>query len=136
MPFAMYRVFCAAPGLELERQAFHEAIGAFNEQKGMPRGVLFVPVSVPVNMTDKRVYQAAVDANVRACRFFVQVLQGTWGPPELNFEREFELAAECAGRVVLCKAPECGAGKMFRDLEEFKSLLFQQFLEWLATIPE
>ena len=142
MPFAMYRVFCAAPGnLEPERQAFHEAIGDFNELHGIPAGILLVPVSLPINMTDKRVYQAAIDANVRSCRYFVQVLHDTWGPAAMNFEREFAMAAECAGRAVLIKAPglelpEQAAAKEFRDLDEFKSLLLLQFKEWLATIPK
>src|ERR1035438_2083660 len=93
MTYALHRVFCSTPGdLEPERQAFHDVIGEVNEAEGMPRNVLFVPVSIVPLMVNKLFFQPAVDANVRECKFFVQVLQHTWGPPERNFESDYNLA--------------------------------------------
>jgi hypothetical protein len=43
-------------------------------------------------MVNKLAFQPLVDANVRECTFFVQVLQNTWGPPQKNFEVEYNLA--------------------------------------------
>jgi hypothetical protein len=40
-----YRVFIASPsGLAPERQAFRDAIQAYNEMDALSRGVLFLPV--------------------------------------------------------------------------------------------
>jgi hypothetical protein len=95
MSYQMHRVFCATPGdLEPERRIFYEVAGQVNEAEGMPHGVLLVPVAVEPRMVNKAMFQPVVDANVRACRFFVQVLADTWGPPQRNFRREFELARE------------------------------------------
>jgi len=52
-------------------------------------------VSLPATTVDKRPFQAAISENVRACRYYVQVLEDNWGPPELNFEREYALATQC-----------------------------------------
>jgi hypothetical protein len=94
MAYTLHRIFCSTPGgLEAERQAFHEVIGQVNETEGMPKSILFVPVSIVPNIVDKTAFQSTVDANVRDCKFFVQVLQNTWGPPTKNFETEFNLAS-------------------------------------------
>jgi hypothetical protein len=149
MAFEMCRVFCATPGdLEDERQAFYQVMGEFNEREAMPRGVLFVSVSIPPHMTNKLAYRNVVDENVRACKFFVQVLHDTWGPPERSFAREYSMAAQCAGRAVLFKAPngrpiepevlalkQQSAGEEFGDLDDFKQRLRAQLSAWLATIP-
>ncbi|MGH9666662.1 MAG: hypothetical protein ACRD9L_19730 [Bryobacteraceae bacterium] len=97
MSYAMHRVFCAAPGdLEEERQAFYKVMGEFNETKAMPRGVLFVSVSLPATVFDKRPYQAVLGENIRSCRYYIQLLEDTWGPPQKNFERDYALASKCA----------------------------------------
>ena len=75
MPYAMHRIFCATPGdLEEERLAFYKVMGDFNEAHAMPRGVLFVSISIVPYGGDKRVYQGAVSENIRSCRYYIQVL--------------------------------------------------------------
>src|SRR5690242_16237263 len=97
MAYQMYRVFCATPGdLEEERQAFYEVMAELNSDEAMPRGILFVSVSIVPYMSDKRAVQGAVSENIRACCFYVQVLEDTWGPPQKNFERDYALALKCA----------------------------------------
>src|SRR5271170_7786072 len=97
MTYKLHRVFCASPGdLEPEREAFHDVIGQVNEAEGMAKSILLVPVSIVPNMVNKLAFQPLVDANVQECTFFVQVLQNTWGPPEKNFEVEYNLARRLA----------------------------------------
>src|SRR5260370_41816796 len=96
MPYEMHRIFCATPGdLEQERQAFYSVMGEFNANHAMKRNILFVSVSLPPQLSDKRGYQAVISENIRACRHYIQVLEDTWGPPQLNYEREFALAKKC-----------------------------------------
>ncbi|HEY2013528.1 MAG TPA: hypothetical protein VGH38_08520, partial [Bryobacteraceae bacterium] len=79
MADVMHRVYCAAASdLEEERQAFLSVIGEFNETEGIKRGVLFVPVLLLWPVQDKRLIQGTVDQNIRACRYYVQVLKETW----------------------------------------------------------
>jgi hypothetical protein len=93
MAYTMHRIFCSTPGeLEAERRAFDDVVGEVNEADAMPKGILFVPLSIMPYIVNKLPYQPMVDANVRACRFFVQVLHHTWGPPTRNFESEYQLA--------------------------------------------
>jgi len=153
----MHRVFCATPGdLEQERQAFYEVMAGINESEAMPRGILLVSVSLPATTVDKRPFQAAISENVRACRYYVQVLEDNWGPPELNFEREYALATQCVADpampmqavAVLFKKPllphqvdpriaefkQQLQAHDFATLDEFKSRLLAQLSEWLKTI--
>src|SRR5580765_6040265 len=96
MHYVMHRVFCAAAGdLEEERSAFYDSIGDFNKEYAMPRNVLFVAVALPFQCFDKRTVQGAVTENIRACRYYVQVLEETWGPLEKNFERDHAIAHKC-----------------------------------------
>jgi hypothetical protein len=98
MAYTMHRIFCGAPAqLEPERQTFLDVVSALNEAEAMPRGLLLVPVSIMPYVTNKRPFQSAMEANVRECRFYVQLLQDTWGPPERNFEPEYKLAAQLGG---------------------------------------
>jgi hypothetical protein len=93
--YLMHRVFCATSWeLEGERQAFDDVLGEFNEAEAMKRGVLYVPVSL-LNIRDKRPLQYSVDDNIRVCRHYILTLCDNWGPPERNFERDYELALEC-----------------------------------------
>src|SRR5450759_4106633 len=93
--YQMHRVFCATSWeLERERQAFEDVLGEFNEAEAMKRGVLYVPVSL-VNIRDKRPLQYTVDENIHACRHYILALCDNWGPPERNFERDYQLALEC-----------------------------------------
>jgi hypothetical protein len=98
MAYTIHRIFCAAAAeLEPERQTFLDLVSALNEAEAMPRNLLLVPVSIMPYVTNKLAFQSAMGANVRECRFFVQLLQDTWGPPERNFEAEYKLAAELSG---------------------------------------
>jgi hypothetical protein len=89
----MHRIFCATPGdVEEERTAFYRVMGKFNEAEAMPRGILLVSLALPASTADKRPYQAALAENIRSCRYYIQLLEETWGPPERNFERDYALA--------------------------------------------
>jgi len=163
MAYVMHRVFCAAPGdLGEEVQAFYKVMSELNAEEAMPRGILFVSVALPPLATDKRPYQAAISENVRACRYYVQVLEDTWGPPQLNFEREYALATRCTGDpaqpmqevAVFFKKPllphqvEAGLTAFkqqlesenhqphydFSTLDEFKAKLRAQLSTWLQTV--
>src|SRR5262245_55444661 len=114
--YRMHRVFCAAPWeLESERRVFYDVIGNFNELAAMPRGILYVTVSL-VAMRDKRPYQYTVEENIRDCRHYLLALGEDWGPVERNFEPDFRLATACLrdpslpmqSVSVLLRAPEDG----------------------------
>jgi hypothetical protein len=96
MSYAMHRIFCAThKALEAERQSFHEVVGEANEKHAMALGILFVPISIPINLTDKRFYQPVIAENVRSSRYYLQVVDDTLGPPEMNFEQDWLLARAC-----------------------------------------
>jgi hypothetical protein len=102
MAYTEHRIFCAAAGdLGEEHQAFYDVMADFNGSRSMPRGILFVAVSVPDRTFDKRPFQAAVTENIRACRYYIQVLEDTWGPPEKNYERDHAIASKCAADPAL-----------------------------------
>ena len=102
MSYTMHRVFCATPeDCEAERQAFHDALGDFNEKAAMARGILFVPVSIPLNMADKRLFQPVIDENIRSCRYYVEVIGGGGAAPQRNFEADRALAVACAADPAL-----------------------------------
>jgi len=155
MSYRMYRLFCATPGdseadLENERQAFYEVVGELNEAEAMPLGILFVTVSVLPNLTNMTVFQPAVDENVRACRFFVQVLDHTWGPATRNFEHSYRLATQCcAGVSLLLRVPngrQIGPGVAalresqgpraidFEVIDDFRVRLRSQLSVWLRSM--
>jgi hypothetical protein len=162
MPYAMHRVFCAAAGdLEPERRAFYDVMAELNEAEAMPRDILFVAVSIPMETFDKRPFQAAISENIRDCRYYIQVIEDSWGPPEKNFERDYALAAQCAAdpemrmeglavffkkplvphqmdpRVVEFKQQLAANGhppQDFADLKEYKLKLRAQLSEWLGTV--
>ncbi len=162
MTYVLHRVFCSTPGdLEPERQAFHEAIGQVNEAEGVSKGHLFVPVSIVPNMVNKLTFQPIVEANVQACEFFVQVLQNTWGPPERNFEYEYNLACgpkadpgslmegvavffkkadglQVDPEILQLKASmqmqEAPTAYEFASLDEFKQILRAQLSAWAKIV--
>jgi hypothetical protein len=93
MPYDMHRIFCATPGdLEDERQAFYQIMSEVNEAQAMQRDVLLVSVSITPSMADMRPFQPAIKENIQACRYYIQLLEDTWGAPQKNFEREYALA--------------------------------------------
>src|SRR5215472_14756635 len=98
----MHRIFCAAAGdLEPERAAFYEVMAEFNEAHAMPRNVLLIAVALPAHTLDKRPFQAVIAENIRACRYYIQVIEDTWGPAEKNFERDHAIACRCAADASL-----------------------------------
>lgn len=97
MPYDMHRIFVATPlELEDERLTLHETISEFNQDVAMPCNRLIVTVSLPPHMVDKRAYQAAITDNIRAVRYYVQLLEDSWGPPTRNFERDHAIAQKYA----------------------------------------
>ncbi|HLK63206.1 MAG TPA: hypothetical protein VKU19_07185 [Bryobacteraceae bacterium] len=163
MSYVMHRIFCAPAGdMEPEREAFYQAVGEFNEKHAMPRDVLFVAVALPYHSFDKRPFQAAISENIRACRYYIQALEDTWGPVEKNWERDYAVACRCAADpnlpmqevAVLFKKPllphqvepsvlelksRLAAGRSqpyaeFETLEEFKAQLTRLLSGWLETI--
>jgi|GEM_PF-3249098 len=99
--FQLHRIFCATPWeLEEERSRFHELIGAFNESSAMPRGVLYVPVTL-ANIREKRAIQYAVDQNIRDSRHYILVLTEDWGPKERNFSNDYQLALKSVADAAL-----------------------------------
>lgn len=93
--YRMHRVFCATSWeLEGERRAFYDLIGEFNSATAMPRGLLYVPVSL-TNVRDKRPYQFAVEENIRDSRHYIVALKDDWGPAERNFRDDYRLAQAC-----------------------------------------
>jgi hypothetical protein len=155
MPYRMFRVFCATPGdpetgLEPERHAFHDAVGEVNEAEAMAQGILFVPVSVLPQMVNFNVFRPSLDENVRACKFYVQVLQDSWGLPTRSFEPQYQLAMQCcAGVSIFFKSPngmqvEPAVAQLkesqdpqrgdFENLDDFKASLRSQLSAWLETL--
>lgn len=163
MPYIMHRIFCAAPGdLGAELKAFYKVVAEVNDREAMPRGILLVAVALPPHTFDKRPFQQAITDNVLACRYYIQILEDTWGPPEMNFEREYAVALKSVQDpnlpmqdvALLFKKPllphqvEPGVTELkqrldaangnahweFADLEEFERKLYAQVSAWLQTI--
>lgn len=148
--YQMHRVFCATPWeLERERQAFDDVLGEFNEAEAMRRGVLYVPVSLG-HIRDKRPLQYTVDENIRASRHYILALRDDWGPPERNFEGDYQLALECSADpslpmreiAFLLKKPLPGhssppgfppASAEFLTIDEFKRQVRRLFAEWIEA---
>src|SRR5690349_16352772 len=96
MSYRFEYVFCAThQPQEDERLEFHKILGEINESHAMSKGILLGALSLPLTMGDKRVYQRVVDENIRTSRWYVLVLEDTWGPPERNLEHDYQLALEC-----------------------------------------
>lgn len=151
----MHRVFCAtAWELEGERRAFYDVVGQVNEAEGMPRGVLWAPVSFP-NVRDKRPYQFAIEENIRESRHYVLALSDGWGPPERDFRRDYRLALECRDdpalpmqSVTLLLRREPGvaspfaaelaaagtAAVEFTGMDDFQRKVRGLLSEWLAAV--
>jgi hypothetical protein len=157
MSYSMHRIYCASPGgLAVERRSFYDLIGEFNEAAAMQRGLLFVPVSLPDNTIDKRPAQREIDRNIRDCRYYVQLLDDTWGSPAMNFEHEYRLAVECAADealplqevAVLCRKPATPAAEefqrslgnveysVFSSLPEYEQQLKDLLSRWLESFGE
>src|SRR5258708_4592148 len=97
MSYIFHRVFCAPPpAFEEKRPAFPHLLGEFNADAAMPRGVLMVGVSLVPQMTDKRPYQGVVNENIADARYYILVIEDSWGAPQRNFERDWAVARQYA----------------------------------------
>ncbi|MEP6539638.1 MAG: hypothetical protein ABJF23_30170 [Bryobacteraceae bacterium] len=159
MPYEMHRIFCAPAGdLDAECRTFFETVGSFNEQHAMERGVLLVAVSLPAQLPDKRSYQGVIHQNIADCRYYIQLLEDTWGPPQKNYEKEHAIAKRCQADpgqpmqevVVFFKKPllphkvepdvaafkESQAGSLmeFENASQLERLLLDRLAIWLDTI--
>lgn len=114
MAYQFHYIFCATPfGCEAELKAFQETMAEFNREEAMPKGILFASLVIVPALADKRPYQGSVTENIRMCRYYVQVLEDGWGPPQRDYERDWALARRCAAdpelpmreAVVFFKAP-------------------------------
>ena len=154
MPYTYHRIFCGAPaGLEEEQDAFYDAVADCTEHEAMPRGILLVPVGPTEWMRNLAAFQNAVDRNIKACTYYLQILGDGWGPPKRNFEHSFEVAKQCAAdpklpmrEVALFRKesasgdfPGSAAGDMrvaeFSDTDSFRNQLRALLSEWLAALP-
>jgi len=145
MPYSMHRIFCAAPtALEEERLAFHDEIGAFNEQ-AMPHNILFVPVTIVLNMANLALFAPVLDDNIETCRYYVQALGESWQEERGDFKRLFDRALDCAADpqlpmqevVLMSKAGVVADGArvyQFRDLDTYRAQLRGLFSEWLESL--
>jgi hypothetical protein len=145
MPYSMHRIFCAAPiALEEERLAFHDEIGAFNEE-AMPYNILFVPVTIVLNMANLARFAPILDDNIETCRYYVQVLGESWQEERGDFKRLFDRALHCAADpnlpmqevVLMSKAGIVADGARvhhFRGLETYRAHLRVLFSEWLESL--
>jgi len=162
MAYSFHRVFCGTPGnLEPERDAFYDVMAEFNESEAMKQGILFVAVSIVPHLVNIPAFQGAIDDNIRDCRYYVQVLGETWGPPNRNFEGSFALARKCAADpalpmrdvVLMCKdvtadrqveaaalqsreeASRGGVhGVTFADIPSFRQQLRDLLAAWLPEV--
>jgi hypothetical protein len=138
----MHRIFCATPShLADEGQVFHDVLGGFNEAEAMSRGILFVPVSAIYDVADGR-YMRIVCENIRACRYYVQVEEGT----TQDQGTAYRLAVACSADpslpmgdvVVLSKTPSPIKVEYTRaeynSLSDFKDRLNGLFSRWLPDV--
>jgi len=152
--YRMHKVFCAtAWELEGERRAFYDVLGQFNEVAAMGQGLLYVPVSL-TNVRDKRPYQYVVEENLRDCRHYILAVRDGWGPPERNFEQDYQLALACCANpalpmqeVVLLLRSMDGqssgfaaalsaagyASTSFADVPAFQEIVRHRLTAWLAA---
>ncbi len=141
----MHRIFCAAPtALEEERLAFHDEIGAFNEQ-AMSHNILFVPASMVLNMANMTLFEKVLDDNIQACRYYVQVLAESWKEERGDHKRLLDVALQCVADpqmpmqevVLMSKAGLVADGARvveFRDLDTFRLEVRTLFSEWIESL--
>jgi len=96
MAYTFVYIFCATPfDCADELAAFHDVLSEFNAIEAMPQGFLFAALILVPAMADKRPYQDAVNHNLRMCRYYVQVIEDSWGPPQRDYERDWAFAQRC-----------------------------------------
>jgi len=93
MAYRLHYVLIAVPSDgEEELRAFHQALSSFNEQEAMPNGCLFASLEIAPALPDKRPIQGSINENIRMSRYYVQVIEDSWGPPQRDFERDWAIA--------------------------------------------
>jgi hypothetical protein len=116
--FTIYRILCSSPDdLEPEQTVFHEVLSRFAEEVTMPESILFPAASFRAPF-DAKANKAAVESNIRACDFFLQIFGDT--VPDSVYRGFLDYAIQCATdpaqtmrrTAILCKAP----GEQTRDL--------------------
>ncbi len=97
-----YRVFIASPsGLAAERQAFRDAVQAYNEMDALSRGVLFIPVGWEATLPGMGRPQSLINEELRDCDYFVLMLWDRWGssPGDERYtsatSEEYDVARGC-----------------------------------------
>jgi hypothetical protein len=161
MPYRLHYVFFATPSDgEEELRAFHQALGAFNEQEAMPNGCLFASLEIAPALADKRPFQGSINENIRMSRYYVQVIEDSWGPPQRDFERDWAIAQRSLAdpslpmreTVLLFKAPLLphkvelavvelknrllggdGPHASFDQPQQFENILRTLLSRWLAS---
>lgn len=94
----LVHVFLAAPGsLAEEQAAFHQAVGACNEERGMPLGRLYVPLTV----SQKSYPQGTIDENIRRCAYYLLAADDTLGIAGNSFEHDWWVARKCCAEASL-----------------------------------
>jgi tetratricopeptide (TPR) repeat protein len=146
-------VFVASPGgLVPERQAFRDAINAYNEMDAISRGVMFIPVGWEQTLPGMGRPQSLINEDLRDCDYFVLILWDRWGSSSGDAaytsatSEEYAIARECWNNSEHClveiaaffKAAEprqmSDPGEQLRNvldfkrqLEQTKELLFSTF---------
>jgi hypothetical protein len=159
MAYHLVNLFCRLAGnLAPEREIFYQTVAGCNEREGMPRGVLFTPLSIGTYGPERK---DAVDSNIRVSHDFLLLVEDTWEAPVQGFLRDYRLAARCradAGlpmrqlAVLVKKTPpgeECGDLAQFRaglaaeggplcfefaSTEQLQAILAPLLSEWLAAV--
>ncbi len=97
-----YRVFIASPGgLVSERQAFRDAINAYNEMDAISRGVMFMPVGWEQTLPGMGRPQSLINDDLKDCDYFILILWDRWGSPsgDQNYtsatSEEYDIAHGC-----------------------------------------
>ena len=162
MSYQFHYLYYATPfEAEAELTAFHQAIAAFNECEAMPNGHLFAALVLVPALTDKRPFQGAISENIRMSRYYIQVIEDSWGPPQRDFERDWAFAKNCQAdasmpmqeTILLFKTPllphkvdaaivelkqaslSCeGPHASFDNVDQLQTILRTLFSRWLRTL--
>lgn len=162
MSYTFIYVFCATPfGCADEFQAFQDTVGEFNTAEAMPKGFLFTSLALVPSLADKRPYQDAINYNLRMCRYYMQVIEDSWGPPQRDFEGDWAFVQRCIAdpglpmreAAILFKSPLLphkvdpaivelkkrllpggGSSLAFDNLEQFRAALRGLFSGWLDSV--
>jgi hypothetical protein len=99
MAYRLCNLFCRLAGnLAPEREVFYQAVGACNETEGMPRGTVYVPLSIADYPPDRK---RAVDENIQLSEFFLLLVEDIWEAPVQSFLHDYRLALRCRADAAL-----------------------------------